>query len=420
MKKSPFYWKFNIAAAMIIIATLGCEKEEKNTPPIADFFISPEAGTIETIFSFDATGCNDGQDQPAALQVRWDWENDGIYDTDFSTNKVMSHQFSTAGTYQITLEVKDAGGLGDALTRTFMVEGILPAVTTDTVRDIGLNSAICDGNVISDHGIPVTARGACWSTSPEPTVSDEHTADGSGTGTFSSQLTGLTKNTLYHVRAYATNEIGIAYGEEVQFTTLDQWICGEPIAISHIEGEVAPVSKTVMYQTVENITGAPDLCWITSNLGADHQASAVDDATEASAGWYWQFNRKQGYKVDGNIQVPAEGWLNSIDENADWYPSNDPCAIELGEGWRIPTQSEWYDVERWTDWNGAWDSPLKLHAAGFINDDGVFVDRGVQGIYWTSLQGSNWTAWYMRFKASESLCASNEKEMTVSLRCVTE
>ena len=70
--------------------------------------------------------------------------------------------------------------------------------------------------------------------------------------------------------------------------------------------------------------------------GADHQATAVDDATEASAGWYWQFNRKQGYKHTGTTVIPA--WnTTSIDEDSDWIPANDPCAIELGAGWRIPT-----------------------------------------------------------------------------------
>jgi hypothetical protein len=64
------------------------------------------------------------------------------------------------------------------------------------------------------------ARGVCWSTSPNPTTADSYTIDGTGTGTFVSILSGLTPNTLYYVRAYATNSVGTAYGNEVSFTTL--------------------------------------------------------------------------------------------------------------------------------------------------------------------------------------------------------
>ncbi len=78
--------------------------------------------------------------------------------------------------------------------------------------------------------------------------------------------------------------------------------CGSSLTINHVAGVVAPVTKTVTYGTVTNIPGETSKCWITSNLGADHQATAINDATEASAGWYWQFNRKQGYKHDGTTQ----------------------------------------------------------------------------------------------------------------------
>ncbi len=421
MKKSPFILPVCLAAAMILITIPGCEKEENNTPPVAEFSISPETGTIETIFSFDASGCSDGQDQSAAaLQVRWDWENDGDYDTEFSTNKEMNHQFYTAGTYQVTLEVRDAGGLGDAMTRTLEVGGIIPTVTTDTVRDIGINSAICDGNVITDQGMPVIVRGTCWSTSPQPTVSDEHTTDGSGTGTFSSQLTGLTKNTLYYVRAYATNEIGTAYGEEKQFRTLNLWLCGDPIAVSHIAGDVAPVNKAVTYGTVTNIEGAPGLCWITSNLGANHQASAVDDATEASAGWYWQFNRKQGHYHDGINRIPNIAWIEDITEDSDWTYANDPCAIELGSGWRVPTQAEYVNIEQWTNWNGPWNSALKLHAAGFISLTGDLSNIGVQGYVWSNLQGDWNVGWYMRWSVDASTCAGNYKAYALPMRCAKD
>jgi hypothetical protein len=71
--------------------------------------------------------------------------------------------------------------------------------------------------------------------------------------------------------------------------------CGNLITVNHtVSGGVAPVDKSTSYGTVENIPGEPSKCWITNNLGSDQQASSVDDATESSAGWYWQFNRKQG------------------------------------------------------------------------------------------------------------------------------
>ncbi len=132
-------------------------------------------------------------------------------------------------------------------------------------------------------------------------------------------------------------------------------------------GAVAPVAKSVTYGTVTNIPGEPSKCWITSNLGASQQATAVNDATEASAGWYWQFNRKQGYKHDGTTRTPNTTWIGSISETSDWVTANDPCTIELGSGWRIPTSTEWTNVDAsggWTDRNGPWTSGLKLHPAG--------------------------------------------------------
>jgi hypothetical protein len=100
----------------------------------------------------------------------------------------------------------------------------VPVVVTNGVIYIGQTVATCGGNITSDGGSFVTARGVCWSTSINPTTADPHTIDGSGTGTFVSSITGLTPNTLYHVRAYATNSVGTAYGNDVTFTTLQTGI----------------------------------------------------------------------------------------------------------------------------------------------------------------------------------------------------
>lgn len=96
---------------------------------------------------------------------------------------------------------------------------ILPSVRTNIASLITSNSAQSGGYVLDDGGATVTALGICWSKSPHPTVDDSITIDGSGTGTFTSSLIGLTANTLYYIRAYATNSMGTAYGNEISFKT---------------------------------------------------------------------------------------------------------------------------------------------------------------------------------------------------------
>jgi hypothetical protein len=97
---------------------------------------------------------------------------------------------------------------------------VLPAVTTTAVSSIAGTTASSGGNVTSDGGGTITARGVCWNTSSGPTTSNNKTTDGSGTGAFSSSLTGLSPSTLYYVRAYATNSTGTSYGNETTFTTV--------------------------------------------------------------------------------------------------------------------------------------------------------------------------------------------------------
>jgi len=98
---------------------------------------------------------------------------------------------------------------------------VVPVVTTTTISDITQTTASCGGSVTNDGGVTVTARGICWGTSTKPTVAGNKTIDGNGVGTFSSVLSNLTLNTTYYVRAYATNSVGTAYGQEISFTTND-------------------------------------------------------------------------------------------------------------------------------------------------------------------------------------------------------
>jgi hypothetical protein len=311
---------------------------------------------------------------------------------------------------------------GTELTFVTLSATTIPILTTTAASNIAATTATSGGNITSDGGATVTARGVCWSTSQTPTTADSHTTDGTGTGTFVSSITGLNAATTYYVRAYATNSEGTAYGNQVSFTTL-AWTCGSTITINHVTGSVAPVDKTVTYGTVTNIPGEPSKCWITSNLGADHQATAVNDATEASAGWYWQFNRKQGFKHDGTSRTPNTAWITSISENSDWILTNDPCTLELGTGWRLPTNSEWTNVDasgNWTDWNGPWNSGLKIHASGFLDyTDGLLVNRGSIGRYWSRNQDPAFNALGFDFNNGYSNMNSHVRANGFSLRCLS-
>ena len=132
----------------------------------------------------------------------------------------------TAGT-ELTLCVFGYNKMTDLQTITVGNPATEPTVTTATITNIDKTTATGGGNVTADGGATVTARGICWSTSQNPTIAGDHTTDGTGTGSFTSAMTGLTANTTYYVRAYATNSAGTAYGEQVSFTTLPDGIPGD-------------------------------------------------------------------------------------------------------------------------------------------------------------------------------------------------
>jgi hypothetical protein len=206
--------------------------------------------------------------------------------------------------------------------------------------------------------------------------------------------------------------------------TVQPFACGMTMNVVHAPaGGVAPISKTVGYGTVTGIAGEPSKCWITRNLGADMQATSFFDYTAPPAGWYWQFNRKQGFSHDGSTLTPS--WtVTNISENSDWLLEQDPCYLELGTAWRLPLYSEWYNVDNaggWTNYTGPWNSPLKLHAAGYLHlNTGLLSGRGTYVYYWSKTQIDLTTAWsiYMAFTASNM--DADSKWYGFSVRCLRE
>lgn len=94
-----------------------------------------------------------------------------------------------------------------------------PALSTTSASDVTHSSAISGGNISSDGGSSVLARGVCWSTQQNPTITDDLSSDGAGIGTFTSNITGLQTNTTYFAKAYATNINGTSYGNQITFAT---------------------------------------------------------------------------------------------------------------------------------------------------------------------------------------------------------
>ncbi len=162
--------------------------------------------------SYTATTCTAG-----CTGTPWGSVISGYFNTAYLSSSVTYPSSCTPETRTCT-----AGTMSGTYTNTSCsVTPVLPSVTTASpITSITRTTATGGGNVTSDGGASVTSRGIVWSTSINPTIAlPTKTSDGTGTGSFTSSITALTCNTLYHVRAYATNSVGTSYGSDVTFTT---------------------------------------------------------------------------------------------------------------------------------------------------------------------------------------------------------
>jgi uncharacterized protein (TIGR02145 family) len=128
---TPANFSENLFDLKILIADAG---GTGNSDPVASFTVQPQNGTTATTFLFDASGCHDPDEPTSSLEVRWDWEGDGIWDEPYSTVKTATHEFA-AGSHHIILEVKDTEGLTDTASYTLQVETGNPTSTLTDPRD---------------------------------------------------------------------------------------------------------------------------------------------------------------------------------------------------------------------------------------------------------------------------------------------
>jgi uncharacterized protein (TIGR02145 family) len=191
---------------------------------------------------------------------------------------------------------------------TLPPDPVLPTLATANISAITYNSASSGGNISDDGGSAVTARGICWSTSENPTTADQKTTNGTGTGTFASSLTGLSASTIYYVRAYATNSVGTAYGDQLSFTTSDP-PAGLPTLTTSSTADITSSSAT----SGGNITGdgggavtARGVCWSTSASPTTADSKTTDgDGTGAYSSFITSLSPGTLYYVRAYATNPA-------------------------------------------------------------------------------------------------------------------
>lgn len=153
----------------------------------------------------------------------------------------------------------------------------VPTIATGAISNLTKSSATLAANITSDGRAAVTVRGICWSMSDKPTTADNKTSNGTGTGNFSGDLTGLTANTLYYARPYATNSVGTGYGEQVSFTT-DDVPSVTTGAVSNLGKTSATVAGNVTFDGHTAVT-ARGICW-----SINHNPTTSDNTTTNGTG----------------------------------------------------------------------------------------------------------------------------------------
>lgn len=299
----------------------------------------------------------------------------------------------------------------------------LATAVTDVPKNITYTTVELGGSVTDEGGGSVSERGFCFGLNPFPTVTDNKLPVSSkGLGPFALIVINLKENTKYYIRAYAVNEKGTVYSNELNFMTLNY---------SYL--------KNTTIVDVKSVTGR---VWMDRNLGASRAALSIND--ELSFGNLFQWGRladghesrtSQTTNSISNNYIPGNSLfiLNSV-SNGDWLLpqnnflwsndfNNNPCPT----GYSIPTEEEIAnEIKTWNlqDAYGAFNSLLKLPFAGFRNGETGVLETGFSSAYWTKTTvpkpaGSNYyTSRILGLQLTSLSFFSNPRTYGFSCRCI--
>jgi uncharacterized protein (TIGR02145 family) len=308
-------------------------------------------------------------------------------------------------------------------------------LTTLAIGNIMANSATSSGSITSDGGTPVTQRGICWATTQNPTTANNTAVAGTGTGSFTANLTGLAANTTYYVRAYAINTAGTAYGNQLSFTTSQ--IPVNPGSVTDASGNTYPTvtigtqvwmaenlrttkyndgittiplvtDKTQWVNNFNNRTTLPMMCWYNND-----QATYTANKFGALYNWY-----AINSATNGNKNVCPTGW--HVPSDAEWATLTTFLGGESFAGGKMKSigTQYWMSPNSGATNSSGWSG---LPGGGRLNS-GTFGAIGQTGLWWSSTEYDPSLAWSRLLSSNDGVVSINSryKENGFSVRCVRD
>ncbi len=420
------------------IATIQSCKKKATIPSLTTASVS---GITQTSALSGGNVTSDGGAQVTSKGVCWDIShnpttslnltNDGTGVGAFISNIT---NLTPNTTYYVRAYAINGEGIAYGNEASFSTSTvILATLTTTEVSSITPSSGISGGNITDDGGGNITARGVCWSTNQNPTTADNLTTDGSGDGSFTSNITGLSANTTYYVVAYATNSAGTAYGNQVSFATAAGL---SPIIFNPglTYGTVTDIEGTV-YKTIQ----IGSQVWMAENLKTTtyNDNTAIPNVTSSDTwdtlvtpAYCWFLNDAPTYK-------PVYGALYN------WYAAN--TGKLCPSGWHVPSLADFNALEsslgdptyaggkmketgttHWLTPNG-----YATNESGFTGLPGGFRDTGTAGFennpgvfgeWWSSTFDDQANSYYLSliYVDGSFSNSSTVKGHGLSVRCIKD
>lgn len=319
----------------------------------------------------------------------------------------------------------------------------VPALTTLSITDMAGTTVKTGGHITGDGGAPVLSRGVCWSQLPNPDLSGVHTSDGSGTGIFSSKISGLTPAKTFYVRAYATNEAGTGYGNQVEFIIPAMNIpCPGAPTVTDVDGNI--------YNTV--LLGSQ--CWMKENLKTTWYRNEKPIAFPDKINTEWESNTTGAYAwYDNDIN-----YKNSYGALYNWFAVSNANGL-CPEGWHVPGDAEWTQLTAFisggtesggnqlkscrqvnapsggrcaTEQHPRWDEHSVYHGtdeygfsalpAGSRDNYGNYNFMGFNAYFWSASEHFRKYAWLrtLYFNNSNVLSNYSDKRLGFSVRCLRD